>query len=41
MEGVGRFVTGLATEVRVIDSPELSEYVKDYLTKALTIQNNQ
>lgn len=40
MEGVGRFVAGLATEVKIIDSPELSEYVQDYLTKALTIQNN-
>ena len=30
MEGVGRFVIGLAADVRIIDSPALSEYVKEY-----------
>ena len=30
MEGVGRFVIGLAADVKIIDSPELVKYVKDY-----------
>lgn len=30
MEGVGRFVIGLAKDVRIIDSPELVEYVRSY-----------
>lgn len=31
MEGVGRFVIGLAKDVRIIDSPELSDYVCQYI----------
>lgn len=30
MEGVGRFVIGLAKEVKIVDSPELVQYVRDY-----------
>jgi len=30
MEGIGRFVLGLAREIKVIDSPELSRYMKEY-----------
>jgi len=30
MEGIGRFVLGLAREIKVIDSPELSKYIADY-----------
>ena len=30
MEGVGRFVIGLAAYVKIIDSPELEEYVRSY-----------
>jgi hypothetical protein len=30
MEGVGRFVIGLAKEIRIIDSPALSDYVHEY-----------
>ena len=30
MEGVGRFVIGLAADVKIIDSPELEEYVRSY-----------
>ena len=33
MEGVGRFVMGLADEVRVVDSPELETFVKSKLQK--------
>jgi len=33
MEGVGRFVIGLAADVRIIDSPELSDYVKKYVNE--------
>jgi predicted DNA-binding transcriptional regulator YafY len=35
MEGVGRFVIGLAADIKVIDSPELEEYVRDYADKYL------
>ena len=35
MEGVGRFVVGLATEINIVDSPELSAYVKEYCKNAL------
>lgn len=31
MAGVGRFVMGLRRDVRVVDSPELSKYIEDYL----------
>lgn len=30
MEGIGRFVIGLAADVKIIDSPALSEYVHQY-----------
>ena len=30
MEGEGRFVIGLAKEVKIVDSPELVQYVRDY-----------
>ena len=33
MEGVGRFVIGLAGDIKVIDSPELTEYVTNYVLK--------
>ena len=37
MAGVGRFVIGLADEVKIIDSPALEEYinkfVRDYINK--------
>lgn len=33
MEGVGRFVLGLAADVKIIDSPELTEFVRDYAMK--------
>ena len=35
MEGVGRFVIGLAKDVKIIDSPELSEYVDNYIKSIL------
>jgi predicted DNA-binding transcriptional regulator YafY len=37
LEGVGRFVIGLAGEIRLIDSPALEEYVKEYIRKNLTV----
>lgn len=37
MEGVGRFVIGLAHEVKVIDSPELERYIQDFTRKYLSI----
>ena len=32
MQGVGRFVAGLLDNIRVVDSPELQEYLKHYIT---------
>jgi len=31
MQGVGRFVIGLAEDVKIVDSPELLEYVRGYV----------
>lgn len=43
MEGVGRFVLGLAGDVKIVDSPALSDYVSSfydkYLKPLLTTQN--
>lgn len=36
MEGVGRFVIGLAADVKIIDSPALEEYIKAYVSKYIT-----
>lgn len=33
MEGVGRFVIGLAAEIRIIDSPGLVDYIRQYARK--------
>lgn len=33
MEGVGRFVIGLAGDVKIIDSPELESYVNDFANR--------
>ena len=30
MAGIGRFVIGLAKEIKIVDSPELSEYIAEY-----------
>ena len=35
MAGVGRFVMGLADEIKIIDSPALTEYIKDFFNKYL------
>ena len=35
MEGVGRFVIGLASDIKVIDSPELNAYIQDFYIKYL------
>ena len=35
MEGVGRFVMGLAPEVKIIDSPELENYIRDFINNNL------
>lgn len=35
MEGVGRFVIGLAHEVNLVDSPELENYIKGYIKEYL------
>ena len=37
MEGVGRFVIGLASDVRVIDSPELKTYIKTFVSNHLSL----
>lgn len=36
MEGIGRFVIGLASEVKIIDSPELEDYITRYIKKHLS-----
>ena len=35
MEGVGRFVIGLAHEIKVIDSPALENYIRDFVSNYL------
>lgn len=35
MEGVGRFVIGLAQEIKVIDSPALENYIRDFVNNYL------
>ena len=35
MEGEGRFVIGLAADVKILDSPELEEYVRSYRDRYL------
>ena len=30
MAGVGRFVIGLAGDVKIIDTPQLVDYIKEY-----------
>lgn len=35
MEGVGRFVLGLADEIKIIDSPELHTYIQDFYANYL------
>ena len=36
LEGAGRFVTGLATEVEILEGEELKNYVREYLEAALS-----
>jgi hypothetical protein len=31
--GVGRFVVGLMDDIRIIDTPELEEYLSGYVTR--------
>jgi hypothetical protein len=38
MEGVGRFVIGLAHEIKIIESPELERYIQDFTRKYLSIE---
>ena len=35
MEGVGRFVIGLAHEIKVIDSPSLENYINHFVNNYL------
>ena len=35
MAGVGRFVIGLAHDIKVVDSPALTEYIKEFVSKHL------
>lgn len=36
LAGIGRFVIGLAGEIKIIDSPELEQYVREYAKEHLT-----
>ena len=33
MAGIGRVVVGLLDDIRIVDSPELTEYLRAYLQK--------
>ncbi len=33
MAGIGRFVVGLLDDIRIVDAPELTEYLRAYLQK--------
>lgn len=35
MEGVGRFVIGLAHEIRILESDELKEYIRKFAERYL------
>lgn len=35
LRAVGRFVIGLADHIEIVDSPELQEYVKEFVRKHL------
>ena len=35
MTGVGRFVVGLLDDIRIVDSPELTEYIRAYIAENL------
>ena len=35
MAGVGRFVIGLAHDIKVVDSPAMTEYIKEFVSKHL------
>ena len=35
MAGVGRFVVGLLDDIRIVDSPELTDYIKKYIADNL------
>lgn len=35
MTGVGRFVVGLLDDIRIVDSPELTEYIRAYIAQNL------
>ena len=35
LQGVGRFVIGLAADITIVEGPELNEYIRDYVTKHL------
>ena len=37
VEGVGRFVIGLANDIKITDSPELSAYVRNYMKQAISL----
>lgn len=35
-EGIGRFYLGLSSDIKIVDSPEFVEYVKDFIRKNLS-----
>ncbi len=40
MAGIGRFVVGLLDDIRIVDTPELEEYLESYLRKNWTERKN-
>ena len=35
MEGVGRFVIGLASDIVILEGPELRDYIRDFVSRHL------
>ena len=35
MAGVGRFVVGLLDDIRIVESPELTDYIRNYIAQNL------
>jgi hypothetical protein len=38
--GIGRFVVGLLDDVEIVDSPELKEYIRKYLSQIVDKVSN-
>jgi hypothetical protein len=41
LAGVGRFTIGLADQITIVNSPELSQYILSFAQKHLSMDNHQ